>query len=142
MMRVEDILMVKGPDVIVASLTTTVWEATKLMAEGKVGSIIVRNGKSVHGIFTERDLLIRVVAANKNPLTTILADVMSSPVQGCRLSDSIRECAKRLAEGHIRHMAVVEDGALVGLISLRDVLAAELESREQEIRDLQAVAEN
>ena len=125
MITVEDILMGKGPDTIVATSTTTVLEAATLMAEDNIGSVIIRDGNEVKGIFTERDLLRRVVAARKDPSVIVLAEVMSSPVNACRLDDDVRECAKLLAETNTRHLAVIEDGALVGLISLRDVQAAQ-----------------
>ena len=125
MITVEDILMGKGPDIIVASSTTTVLEAAKLMAEDNIGSVIIRDDDEILGIFTERDLLRRVVAAGKDPSTIVLADVMSSPVNACRLDDDVRKCARVLSETNTRHLAVVEEGALVGLISLRDVQAAQ-----------------
>jgi len=124
MMTVEDILMKKGPDVIVAPPQCTVLEAAKLMSEADVGSLIVRRDRQVLGIFTERDLLRRVVAAGKDPCDVTLEQVMSSPVQSCRLSDGINTCAERLTRGHIRHLAVIEQDALVGLISFRDLLVA------------------
>jgi len=125
MITVEDILMGKGPDIIVATSTTTVLEAAELMAEDNIGSVIIRDNDEIRGIFTERDLLRRVVAAGKHPSTITLEEVMSSPVNACRLDDDVRECARVLSETHTRHLAVVEDGTLVGLISLRDVQAAQ-----------------
>jgi len=123
MTTVEDILAIKGPDVIVVAPTSTVQEACKLMAEANVGSVIVREEGAVLGIFTERDLLRRVVAPGKDPSAVPVADVMSSPVRSCRLADDVAVCADRLAQGHMRHLAVIEDGALVGLIGLRDIRA-------------------
>ncbi|MCP4375927.1 MAG: CBS domain-containing protein [bacterium] len=125
MITVEDILMGKGPDIIVATSTDTVLTAVKLMAEDNVGSVIIRDDDEIRGIFTERDLLKRVVGAGKDPAKTTLEEVMSSPVNACLLSDDIRKCAKILAETRTRHLAVVEQGALVGLISQRDVQAAQ-----------------
>ena len=125
MITVEEILMQKGPDIIVATSTTTVLEAAKLMSEDNIGSVIIRNDDEISGIFTERDLLRRVVAVCKDPATITLAEVMSSPVNACRIDDDIGKCARLLAETNTRHLAVVEDGALVGLISLRDVQAAQ-----------------
>lgn len=125
MITVEDILMGKGPDIIVATSTTTVLETAKLMAEDNIGSVIIRDGDEINGIFTERDLLCRVVAAGKDPSTIVLGEVMSSPVNACRLDDDVRKCARVLAETNTRHLAVVENDALVGLISLRDVQAAQ-----------------
>ena len=132
MKTVEDILMAKGSEVIVAAPTDTVLEAARLMAEARVGSVVIRqDDRACHGVapasrvvglFTERDLLYRVVAAGKDPAATRLADVMSSPVQTCRLGDELAECARRMSAGKIRHLVVVEQDALVGLVSLRDIL--------------------
>jgi CBS domain-containing protein len=122
MTTVEDVLMRKGPDVVVAEGGATVLNGAKLMAAGKVGSIIIREDGRVLGIFTERDLLCRVVAAGKDPAGTLLREVMTSPVENCHLADDIQDCGRRMAQRHIRHMAVIEDEALVGLIGLRDIL--------------------
>lgn len=121
MITVEDILMVKGPDVIVTAPTTTVLEAAQLMAEDNVGSVIVRDDEGLLGIFTERDLLRRVVARGKDPAKLVMTDVMSSPVKCCSLSDTIHDCAHIFATSKIRHLAVIEDGALVGMVGLRDL---------------------
>ena len=136
MSTVEDILMVKGPDVMVASSDTTVRQAVALISQANVGSIIVKDGPDVKGIFTERDVLQRAVAKGRDPETTVLADVMSSPVKSCSLSDNVSDIAGMLTGEHIRHLAVIEDGALYGLVGLRDVMAAELRDREKEIADL------
>ena len=113
-----------GPpsDVIVSLPTATVLEATRLMAEAHVGSVVIRQDDRILGLFTEQDLLCRVVAAEKDPKLTCLADVMSSPIQTCRLGDDIEDCARRMKERKIRHLVVVEQDALVGMISLRDIL--------------------
>jgi CBS domain-containing protein len=133
MATVEDILMSKGPDVIIASPQTTVLEASKMMAEGNVGSVIIKTDESPLGIFTERDLLKRVVAKGKDPAETPLGDVMTSPVKSVSLRTSVRDCSEQITAEHIRHLAVVEEGALVGMISFRDVLVAEV--KEQEARN-------
>ena len=140
MPTVEDILMVKGPDVLVADSSTTVAEAAKMMAHPNVGSIIIRDSSEVLGIFTERDLLRRVVACRKDPASVLLREVMSSPVKSCRLGDDVQDCADMLTKSRIRHLAVVEEGELVGLIGLRDILTAELDSTEEKIQTLQPQA--
>ena len=122
MSTVEDVLMTKGPDVLVASPDDTVFEAARVMAQGKVGSVVVKEGDAIVGIFTERDLLCRVVAKAKNPAEVTLADVMTCPVRTCQLSDSVQTCVDIFAEERIRHLAVVDGGVLVGLVSVRDVL--------------------
>lgn len=130
MTTIEDILMSRGPEVITAPPTTTVYEAAMMMAQGRVGSLIVKQGDAILGIFTERDLLTKVVARGKTPDATLVTDVMSSPVRTCRLTDLAREAARVMEQAHIRHLAVVEDNALVGMISFRDVLAAALHDAE------------
>jgi len=132
MRTVEEILMVRGPDVIVAGSATTVLEAARLMAEGDVGSVIVRDNGRVVGIFTERDLLRKVIAVGMEPSAVPLSDAMSSPVKSCSLHDSLRWCSRELTDSHIRHLVVIEDGALVGLVGLRDILAAQLCGRDDE----------
>ena len=141
MPTIEDILMIKGPDVIVADSGTTVSEAAKIMAHANVGSIIIRDSSEVLGIFTERDLLRRVVACRKDPSSLLLREVMSSPVKSCHLSDDVQDCADMLSTSRIRHLAVVEEGELVGVIGLRDILTVELRSTEEKVQALQSVTE-
>lgn len=136
MQTVEDILMAKGPDVIVASPGTTVLEASRLMAEAKVGSLIVKDDQGVAGIFTERDLLGRVVARSLEPAETVLSEVMSSPVQSVRLTTTVDQVGAAMAKSHIRHLAVMENDALVGVIGLRDVLTAQLREDERQLHEL------
>ena len=133
MSTVEEILMVKGPDVIVASSDTTVHDAVVMISQANVGLIIIKDDQEVKGIFTERDVLQRVVARGKDPVTTLLSDVMSSPVKSCRLNDDVTEISHVLTDEHIRHLAIIEDGALIGLIGLRDVMAAGIRDRDEEI---------
>lgn len=135
MLTVEDILMVKGPDVIVGSPAMTVREAARLMAQAKVGSIVIQHNGQAAGMFTERDLLCRVVAPGKDPAVTALSEVMTSPIQSVGLADTILDCGAIMMRTHIRHLAVIEDGSLVGMLSFRDVLAAELTQSRQALEE-------
>jgi len=133
MSTVEEILMVKGPNVIVASSDTTVQAAVVMISQANVGSIIIKDGEEVKGIFTERDVLQRVVAKGKDPAATLLSEVMSAPVKSCRLHDDVTEIGHLLTDEHIRHLAIIEDGALIGLIGIRDVMASGIRDRDEEI---------
>jgi CBS domain-containing protein len=137
MLTVEDILMAKGPDVIVASPCDTVEEAAKLMAQANVGSVIVKDGDAVAGVFTERDVLARVIAKGRDPKVINLADVMSSPVRSCGLDDSVISCAEIFHKEHIRRLVVVEQGALIGVIGIRDVMYAQLTANAKRIEELE-----
>ncbi len=134
MATVEDILMSKGPDVIVATPLTTVHEAVVLMCEANVGAIVIKSQDEVCGIFTERDLLRRVVVPGRAPERTELHEVMSSPVRSVSLNTNIRECGVIFTRENLRHLAIIENNALLGMISLRDVLAWELAEDENILR--------
>ncbi|MBN1943334.1 MAG: CBS domain-containing protein [Phycisphaerae bacterium] len=135
MATVEDILMSKGPDIIVADPSTTVHEATVLMCEANVGAVVIKEQNEARGIFTERDLLRRVVVPGRNPDQIELREVMTSPVRSVSLGADVRECREIFTREHLRHLAVVEEGALLGMISLRDVLAVEVAEDEQLLQD-------
>ncbi len=121
MSTVEDILMQKGSDVIGVVSDVTVSEAVQKMIEANVGCVVVQKDTKVIGIFTERDLLRRVVGASKNPDTTVISDVMSSPVHSCTPWDDVAESFDDLSSHHYRHLVVVDNDEPVGVISLRDV---------------------
>jgi len=131
MATVEDILMSKGPDVIVMSPLTTVQEAVMLMCEANVGAVVIKRQDEVCGIFTERDLLRRVVVPGRAPERTELHEVMTSPVRGVPLNTDVRECGEILTREHLRHLAIIENDTLLGIVGLRDVLAWELAEDER-----------
>ncbi|HEY3246262.1 MAG TPA: CBS domain-containing protein [Phycisphaerae bacterium] len=101
----------------------TVVEAARIMQQRSVGAVLVMNGDTIQGIFTERDLLNRVVAAGRDVNKTRVSEVMTSSIATCRRSTPIEECQSCMAQLNLRHLPVVEDGKLLGMISLRDVLA-------------------
>jgi CBS domain-containing protein len=121
MSTVESILLEKGSDVIGLVDTTTVREAVDKMIEANVGCLIVEANEKAIGIFTERDLLRRVVGADKDPASTLISEVMTSPVSSCKPSDDVSECFKILSTSQFRHLLVLDNEEPVGVISLRDV---------------------
>ena len=121
MSTVESILLEKGSDVIGLVDTTTVRIAVGKMIEANVGCLIVEANDRAIGIFTERDLLRRVVGEGKDPDTTLISEVMTSPVSSCKPSDEVGECFKTLSASEFRHLLVLDNEEPVGVISLRDV---------------------
>ena len=121
MSTVESILLEKGSDIIGLRDTATVREAVGKMIEANVGCLIVEANDKVIGIFTERDLLRRVVGEGRDPEGTLISEVMTSPVSSCKPSDDIDECFRTLTTGNFRHLLVMDNGEPVGVISLRDV---------------------
>ena len=121
MSTVESILLEKGSDVIGLRDTATVREAVGKMIEANVGCLIVEANDKVIGIFTERDLLRRVVGEGKDPETTLISEVMTSPVSSCNPSGEASVCFKTLSTSQFRHLLVLDNEEPVGVISLRDV---------------------
>jgi CBS domain-containing protein len=108
-------------DVRTCTVSTTVADAAKEMSKYDVGSLIVADGKEPVGIFTERDLLKRVVALDKDPRTTKIGDVMTKNVFTVRADEYIGNVHHRLTQKGIRHAPVVDQGVLVGIVSVRDL---------------------
>lgn len=133
---VNDILAKKGTAVTSAEKTHTVLDAAKKMNEKRIGSVVVTEGDRVVGIFTERDVLTRVVAQGRDPEGTTLGEVMSSPVACCRRDTTIEECRDVMTNRRIRHLPVVEDDKLLGLITSGDIIAQKVDKHEETIRYL------
>lgn len=131
MQSVRSILDRKGLEVFAVSEGATVLDAARVMNERRVGALVVTQGEHVVGIFTERDVLNRVVAARRDPGETRVADVMTTPVAVCGPDTSRDECRAVMREKRIRHLPVVDDDRLVGIISIGDILLnGEAESEE------------
>jgi CBS domain-containing protein len=113
-------------------------DAARLMAEHEIGAVPVVDDGRLVGIFSERDVLTRVVAAERNPATTIVGDVMSTDLIIAEGSEDYEVCLSRMQQSHVRHLIVLENGALAGIASLRDVLAADLDEKSEAITLLNA----
>ena len=124
MNTVSDLLDSKGPDVIVTSPDASVQEAAVLMKSANVGATIICRENTILGIFTERDLLNRVVSEGLNPDKTSISKVMTSPVVSVALNTPIKICLDMMLTGHYRNLAVTENGVLLGQVCLPSVLTA------------------
>jgi CBS domain-containing protein len=118
---ISTLLEGKGRAVCTVSSKVTVAEAVAEMNRHKIGSIVVMNDTTLAGIFTERDVLTRVVAGNLDPKTTPIATVMSGNVLTIAPTATVQQVMDIFAERHCRHLPVVEAGRLRGLISIGDV---------------------
>lgn len=136
MPNAQSILEKKGSDVATANRKTTVLDAAKTMNQRHIGAVVVSDGDRVVGIFTERDILNRIVAVGKDPKTTAVGEVMTSPMACCRRDTSLAECKTIMGQKRIRHLPVVEDGKLYGMISAGDILASEVSDKQSTIEYL------
>jgi CBS domain-containing protein len=122
MAHVYDILADKGHDVHTVDETVTVLAATQTMNDHKIGALVVMRGKNVAGMFTERDVLQRIVAAQCDPATTRVADGMTRKVMCCSPDTTLDEARSIMRNKRIRHLPVVgKNGELVGMISIGDL---------------------
>lgn len=137
MATARDMLSKKGSDVQCIRPSATVLEATQVMNRHKVGCLVVLEGERIVGIFTERDVLRRVVAAELPPSRTCLSEVMTHDVQVCTGDTDLDELRNAMMTRRIRHMPVVDSlGGLLGIISIGDLNAWEAEGREEAIHSL------
>jgi len=133
---VKDILNKKNPSVASILKSDTVLDAAKKMNAGRIGSLVVTEGDNVVGIFTERDILTRVVASGRDPEKTPVGEVMTSPLACCRRDTTLEECRAVMTERRIRHLPVVEEKKLLGIITSGDILARKIDAHEETIRYL------
>jgi CBS domain-containing protein len=116
----------------------SVADAARFMAEHHIGAVPVVDDGRLVGIFSERDVLTRVVAAGRPAGTTSVGDVMSSDLIVAEAREDYEVCLGRMQQSHVRHLIVLENGALAGIASLRDVLAADLDEKTEAITLLNA----
>ncbi len=141
MNTVQFILETKGSDVATIEQDATVIQAAEMMARKGIGSLVVTDGTKAVGIFTERDLMSKVVAAGRHCEDTKVRDVMTSPVVCCRRDTPLTECEGVMMKKGIRHFPIVEGGRLFGLISARDLVAAKVTAKESTIKNLETSIE-
>ena len=135
MPSVRDILATKGTDVTTIGPGKNILDAVALMNDRRIGALIVVEDEKVVGIFTERDLLTRIVG-QKDPATTLIREVMTTRLAICTLDTEIESCRTAMSQNKIRHFPVLEGGKLVGLISSGDILARELAAQAETIKYL------
>lgn len=136
MTTAKEILEKKGGFVAAVKCKSTVLEATKEMNERRIGSVVVCDQDKVVGIFTERDILTRVVAAQRDPAATTMDQVMTAPIACCTPETSLEELKSVMTEKRIRHIPVVEEDELKGIITIGDILAQEKAKRIETIKYL------
>ena len=117
-----EILGEKGGAVIEIDGGATVFDAVKAMVEANVGALLVTDGDEIAGIFTERDYLRRIAVEGRRSRDTFVREVMSAPGDLRHARDRVDESMALMTDRRIRHAPVVENGALVGMISIGDLV--------------------
>lgn len=135
-MTVEQILNAKGRNVYSVRSTTTVFEALKVMGEKNIGAILVIDGSDLKGILSERDYARKIVLKDKSSKETFVHEIMESTVFSVKLSNNIEDCMELMSTKRIRHLPVLENEIVVGIISISDVVKAIIEIQKDTINHL------
>jgi CBS domain-containing protein len=134
MATAKDILLIKGSRVATISPEATVYEAAVRMNEDRIGALVVLDQGQLVGMFTERDILQRVVGLRRDATQTLVQEVMSTEVMCCQPHTSLEEARGVMKNRRVRHLPVIgDDGNLVGLISIGDLNAYQTCHHEQTI---------
>ena len=127
--RVSEILRGKGADVLKIDASATVFDAIKKIVDKNVGSILVTEGEEVVGIMTERDYLRKIAVLGRTSHETLVSEIMTSPLVYVTPETTIEESMAIMTDRRIRHLPVVENEDVVGIISIGDLV--KFQSREQ-----------
>lgn len=137
MATVKDLLKAKGSEVWTVSPNTSVHKALDLMAEKNVGALVVAENDTILGIFSERDYARKAIEEEKFSMATHVKKLMSSPIYFVTTSQTVEDCMALMTQKRFRHLPVIEDSKLVGLVSIGDVVKQALSEMENTIKDLE-----
>ena len=125
--------------VVTVSRTASVLDAIQAMAGAKVGSIAVVDGNVLVGIFSERDVMLRIVAEGRDPRSTVIEEVMTSPVQTIQKRTTNDEALRIMVQNHIRHLPVVDEkGEIQAMVSMRSLLEEKVQDLHQQLDSLES----
>lgn len=137
MYTVKDILAQKGPEVWTVSPEASVFDALKIMSAKNIGAVLVVDSGRITGIFSERDYARKVALVGKSSHETLVKEIMSANVLYVPLDRSSEECMALMIDKRIRHLPVLENNELKGVVSIGDVVKAVLDDREFIIEQLE-----
>lgn len=136
MRTVRQVLEAKSAEVIAIGPDAPVIDAIRVMAERRIGSLLVMEGPKMVGIVSERDYARKVVLQGRSSKDTPVRDIMTSEVQTVAPGDSTDLCMELVTNSRIRHLPVMEDGAVIGVLSIGDLVKAVIEMQKQDIDHL------
>lgn len=134
---IKDLLNNKGQEVWSVRSDTTVYEAIKLMAEKGVGALMVVDDGNPAGIISERDYARKVILQERSSRDTAVSEIMTSPVIHTSPDRSVSECMSLMTANKIRHLPVMDDGALTGMVSIGDLVKATIDDQQATIEQLE-----
>ena len=136
MSTIRDVLDRKGGSVLTVTRQTSVLDAIDTMSGANVGAIVIQDGSQPEGIFTERDYLRKIALQGRSSGDTAVSEVMSSPLITVSTDEPIRAAMETMTECRCRHLVVVADEKMVGIVSLGDLVKHLLQDKEAEVEQL------
>lgn len=134
---VRDVLRKKGHGYWATMPEATAYSALELMSDKNVGAVLVMDGQRLVGIFSERDYARKVILMGRSSKTTLVRDLMTSPAITAGPDLSLHECMVLMTSNHVRHLPVMEGGAVIGVLSIGDVVASVIAVQEETIHQLE-----
>jgi len=136
MTMLSQLLDAKGSNVYSVSPDASVLDAIKLMAERHIGALLVMEGQRLTGIVSERDYARKVVLKGRSSTSTAVHEIMSAPVHTAQPGQTVDDAMRVMTERRIRHLPVVRDDAVVGVVSIGDLVKSVIEDQRHTIEDL------
>ncbi len=134
---VQDVLKTKAPEVITTSPGATVYDAVALMARHQIGALVVLRDDKIAGIVTERDYARKIILKGRDSRETPVGEIMTQKVTCVAADQSVDDCMALMTSERFRHLPVLEDTQLVGIVSIGDVVKAVLAEKEFVIEELE-----
>lgn len=135
-MTVQRIIAEKGRDVVTVAPDASLASIAATLSEKRIGAVVVMERESIRGIVSERDIVRAVAKHGGEALTMLATEWMTARVVTCRKADSINDVMQKMTSGRIRHLPVVENGKLAGIVSIGDVVKRRIEDVEREAEQI------
>jgi len=137
MRNVRHLLQAKGYEVFAIEPGACVIDAVRLMAERHIGALVVLDGERLVGICSERDYARKVVLKGRSSSDTAVREIMTSDVITVRPEDTVEHCMQTVTRSRVRHLPVIENGRVVGIVSIGDLVKAVIEDQQAQLDQLQ-----
>jgi CBS domain-containing protein len=137
MATIRHLLQIKGNDIWSISPNATVYDALRMMADKDIGALLVMDGSKLAGILSERDYARKVILHNKASRDTLVSEIMTSRLFTVHPGQTVQECLELMTEKHIRHLPVVEEDQVLGVISIGDLVKDVIYQQRETIKTLE-----
>lgn len=136
MKLIKHLLDANGRHIVSLGPDATVLEAITLMADKTIGSLVIIDDDELLGIITERDYARKVIIKGRSSKTTLVSEIMTTSVFTTSSAETVNSCMALMTEKRIRHLPVVEDNRVIGMVSIGDLVAAIISDQQEEIEQL------